>query len=62
MQKMMDRDENIMAVRGSLLYSFLSRLVFSTFLVTEHPEMMVFEGHCIPFSDRIAIVTYLIFS
>ena len=42
MQKMMDRDENIVTARGSM--SFLctvSRLVFSTFLGSEHLEIMV---------------------
>lgn len=61
MQKLMDRDENIVTAGGSM--SFLCagpRLVSSTVFGSEHQEIMVCGGHWMPFSDHNAIVTHLI--
>lgn len=61
MQKLMDRDENIVTAGGSMSFLCVGpRLVSSTVFGSEHLEIMVCGGHWMPFPDHNAIVTHLI--
>lgn len=64
MQKMMDGNENIRTVRGSvsfLVHSFYLDEHSLPFFNSEHQEIMVFGWHLFPFLIIVQIVPHLSF-